>query len=330
VSWGVGEKVIYCTVNPDMLTNANYLAAGTVPIARVPVGTTAGTVMAGDDSRAGSVNYSDLDPASGMSGAEIVALEQDGDGVRATTQDISGDPARMAKSLGLNAKRGYCDFHKLAAFSYTNGAVTDLEPWTAHFSGTDAGVLNAKDVLSVNAIIVSTGSTTTGYAAIQHMQYPIIFNPNYAMEITWRGGFNSSNLPTTEASTAQIGFATAATALATAGMYFEATGASPNWFAVVRNNSLALVTKKDTGIAYSLDFTKRFKIIFDPTPDAIETRFYIDETLVSTIIPSETIVASLTALRMVAQIRKSAGTTATGLAIFDHSYDVEADVLAGF
>jgi len=88
VSWTIGEKVVYITASTLMLTDATQLVTGTLPYARVPIGTAASTVAAGDDTRFGAVDYGDLDPAATLDRTEIVAIDQGGDGVQTTVGDI--------------------------------------------------------------------------------------------------------------------------------------------------------------------------------------------------------------------------------------------------
>ncbi len=305
ISWDAGTKTVYIVANAATLVNTA-------------------------DERLDSTGIDELDPGTTPDGTEIAHFLQDGDGVSLTAAQIQGDPVRQRRGHGLNYLRGYSNFSKtLPTFSGTNGAICGLEPYISYFSGTGASVVQFAGFLYVNSLGLLTGTTTTGYAAIQHLEYPNTFDPNKHWECIFQGGFNGV-LPNVEASTAQIGFTGAAvTALATGGMYFEATEASPNWWAVVRANP-ANVTKKDTGVAYTNDTDIRFKVVFDPTPDPKETRFYINETLVATTIPSERIVALFTLLQMTAQIRKTAGTTAAGMAFTDHSYAIETAELVGF
>ena len=88
VSWTVGEKVVYITASTLMLTDATQLVTGTLPYARVPIGTAANTVAAGNDSRFGAVDYGDLPAAAALDRTEIVAIDQGGDGVQTTVGDI--------------------------------------------------------------------------------------------------------------------------------------------------------------------------------------------------------------------------------------------------
>lgn len=88
VSWTIGEKVVYITASTLMLTDATQLVTGTLPYARVPIGTAANTVAAGNDSRFGAVDYGDLNPAATLDRTEIVGISQGGDGVRTTIGDI--------------------------------------------------------------------------------------------------------------------------------------------------------------------------------------------------------------------------------------------------
>lgn len=305
ISWDAGTKTVYIVANAATMVNTA-------------------------DERLDSTGLDELDPGTTPDGTEIAHFLQDGDGVSLTTQQILGDPVRAERTHGLNYLRGYTGFHRTtAAYLGTNGAQWGGEPWVARFSGTSASVNTAK-LLGVRGVLMSTGSDTNGYAAIEHMQAPNLFNFGYSMETTFKGGFNTALLPTVEACTAQLGFVNTMTALATAGFYFEATEASPNWFAVVRASG-ANVTRKDTGVAYTTDYTKRFKVVFDASDlEELKFLFYINEVLVATTLNSERIPPALTSLYMAAQIRKTAGTTAAGMAFTDHSYAIETAELVGF
>lgn len=302
VVWGVGEQIIDVTITPDM-------------------------IVADDDPRLDTVAVGELGADATTDGTETWIAEKGGEGVDLNAEQVLGDPVHQKRGHKRIYRKDYCDFHKVpASFFGTNGGQCGAEPWLSRFSGTGALVATAKS-LTLNGLILTTGTDTNGYAVIEHLQSPSLFNFGYSMETVFKGGFNNANLPTVEAQTAQIGFVTIPTALATAGFYFEATEASPNWQAVVRANA-SNVTKKDTGVAYAQDFTPRFKPVFD----ALNLRFlfYINETLVATTLNSERIVPALTSLYMAAQIRKSAGSTTAGLFVSDHSYKIQTAELVGF
>jgi len=303
VVWGVGEQIIDVTITPDM-------------------------IVADDDERLLTVAPGELGTAATITGAEKWIAEQAGEGIDLTAEQVQGDPVRQVRGHTRDSVRDYTDFHRTtAAYLGTNGAQWGGEPWVARFSGTSASVNTAK-LLGVRGVLMSTGSDTNGYAAIEHMQAPNLFNFGYSMETTFKGGFNTALLPTVEACTAQIGFVTAPTALATAGFYFEANANSPNWYAVVRANS-GSAERTDTGIAYTTDFTKRFKVVYDASDlDNPTFRFYINEVLVAT--DTTGIPPALTPLYMAAQIRKSAGTTAAGMSFDHHSYKIQQAELVGF
>ena len=304
ISWDAGTKTVYIVASAATLVNTA-------------------------DERLDSTGIDELDPGTDPDGTEIAHFLQGGDGVSLTAEQVMGRPVQHMRGHGRNYRQDYCDFHKVtASFSGTNGGQCGAEPWLSRFSGSGAAVVTAK-LLTLNGMILSTGTDTNGYAAIEHLQSPNLFNFGYSMETVFKGGFNNANLPTVEAQTAQIGFVTIPSALATAGFYFEADENSPNWWAVVRANG-ANVTRKDTGVAYAQDFTNRFKCVFDAALDTLEFRFYINETLVATTLESERVVPALTSLYMAAQVRKSAGTTTAGLFFSDHSYKIQTAELVGF
>ena len=277
-----------------------------------------------------SITTGILGTANNVDGFEVWIATQNGGSTDITAQQVSGDPVRSYKSLAMNRRRGYTNFIRTtSAFSATDGAIIGGEPWSSHFSGTGASILTTKFLAAPGGLILTTGTTATGYAGIQHLDNPLAFDPNKSMVTTFKGGFNTTNLPDVEDQVAVVGFTSPVTALPTYGMYFEATAASPNWFAVVRRDA-SNATKKDTGVPYTFDFTKRFRVVFDPTVGSVQNRFYIDDALVATILSTERLVPTLAGLYMTAQIRKVAGTTTGGLAFTDHSYDVQTDELVGF
>lgn len=88
VNWEAYQTTISVVTTIAELRNASKLTSGTVPYARVPIGTTANTVAAADDARFGSVAYDELDTAATLDRSEILALSQGGEGVQSTVGDI--------------------------------------------------------------------------------------------------------------------------------------------------------------------------------------------------------------------------------------------------
>jgi hypothetical protein len=298
ISWDAGDKTIYIVANSATMVNTA-------------------------DERLVRADVGDFDASTELDGTELIALDQGGVAVSGTTEQILGDPVRQQRSHGLNYLRDFTDFHRTRpTFSATDGALIDLEPWVARINGSGAAVLTGK-FLGVNGLILATGTTTTGYAVIEHTMAPFLFAPANNMTAVFRGGL-SAILPSVEAFTVQIGFRDGGAALATVGLYFQASAGSLNWRAVTNTGSG--ISNVDTGIPITIDATKRFKIVRDAVLDV--TRFYIDETLVHTSTPGR--VDALSPLKMMATIHKSAGTTLAGIGIYEHSYAVQTTALVGF
>jgi hypothetical protein len=308
----------------DVGTTAGTVAAGDDSRLRV-LGTTAGTSAEGNDSRFGSVDFGSLPAASGWTGAELLAAEQSGGGVKVAGEIITGTPTTQMRTHAFNRLRGYTRFSKtLPAFVSTNGAICELEPWVAYQGGTGAQVQQLV-ALGVAGFSVATGTTTTGYSAIESLQRDNLFATTRSMQ--QRATLNVLNLPSTEAYTAQLGFIVGAPALATLGMYFQLSAANANWEAIVKNG--AGTTTIDTGVlaATGLSPIPVYRIFYDST--SLSTKFYIDGTLVATV-PNATRTPDATIYPMVLSIRKSAGTTLAAIVVAGHAYDVETDPIVNY
>lgn len=303
------------------------------------VGTSAGTVAAGDDARFDYVLLPSMTAASTPDGTELVPGEQSSAAVKLTVQQIAGSPTTNVLGHIKSKRRGYSGFaHISDTASFATGAILDQEPWIASFSGTAASVGSASAVLGLSAALLSTGTDTTGRVALTHLRKTLAFNASYSMDQRFNF-YQVSTLPTSQASEIQIGFcAGAVTAAPTEGMYFEGTSASSNWFAVVKNSFTGLSTRVDTGVAMALGsypstnvFT--FRIWHDPSNSGgAATKFYINDmtTPVATILDSTRIVVAPDMLPMVFSVRKSAGVTAAIFVVQHHSYDVDQYAVSTF
>jgi len=217
----------------------------------------------------------------------------------------------------------------LPAFASTNGAICELEPFVAYQSGAGAAANQAVWLFGTHSLICTTGTTGTGYIRLAHLQYGNPFTTTKSKDLTYSALIPAgSTLPVTQASTTQMGWMSwtyGVPALATEGMFFQASAALGNWEAVVKNAGGE--TKVDTGVAIATSSTViLWRIFYDS--DALATKFYIDGTLVATITNATRVVGSVV-LQMVAQIFKSAGINAMQLSLTNMSYDMEDTVLSG-
>jgi hypothetical protein len=293
------------------------------------VGTTAATVAAGDDSRFGSVEYDELAAADLLDGTEIAALDQGGTGVQSTVQEIAGDPLIAKKGHAKNLIRGYCDFSntRSAMNITTDATLCDLEPWQTLTNAATGTICLQFTAVGVQCFLISTGITTTGRMAIVHTQWRNEFNASRSMQTVFDAALTA--LPSVEAYTIQMGFMTGLPALATHGMYFQASAASANWRAVVRNAGVETSSNIDTGVALQVGVIPIFRIHYDPV--ALATKFYIDGALVATVLNSTRVITLATSLQMAYSIIKSAGTTSVGITnITNHKYEIETAPLTGF
>lgn len=333
----MGTKVETSTAKILTATERTNIAANVALLATrgdtftLDVGTVSGTVAAGDDSRLGSVDYGDLDPATELDGTEIVAVEQGGDGVQTTVEAIAGNPLTAVRTHAKNRVRGYSAFGNTrpAMIVTTDGALCDLEPWVVLTNAAaGCGVIQAVSAFGIQCFIISLGTTTTGRTAIYHTQYRNVFKPTREMKSTFT--FSPSLLPATEALTLQAGFMTGLPALATHGMYFQASAASANYRAIVRDAGVETSSNIDTLIPIAIAAEPPvFHIHYDP--DAAATKFYIDGDLVATILNSTRVITTDTVLQMAYNGIKSAGTTAGGFTnLRYHTYDIEAEEVTGF
>jgi len=341
VDFPAGQKVVFLvddydsiqsmatkfeTSNAKIMTAAERAAIAALgDAADLDVGTIAGTVAAGDDARFGSVDYGDLDPAATLDGTEIVAVDQGGDGVQTTVQDIAGDPLIAKRGHALASVRGYSDFSNTRnnMSITTDNTLCDLEPWYVLTNAAAGAGVSQFAWLGSQAFILLTGTTTTGRTAIVSTQYTNLFDPTLSMDQRFKGGVSA--LPSVESYTIQIGFLEALPGLATGGMYFQLSAASANWRAIVRDDGVETSSNLDTGVVGSIDNSpanqKVFRIFYDAAEE--ETKFYIQGTLVATITNATRVLDTGTALQMAISIIKSAGTTSAGYAVSQHSYDLQ-------
>jgi hypothetical protein len=273
------------------------------------------------------VTYGDLIPGSEPDGTEFIAALQGDDGVKLTAQQISGDAVSIRAGLGKNVKRGYCDFTGVRKTATgTNGGLFENEPFLTAFAGTAAGVSNLALFLFSPTIALSTGTDTTGYAALDHTDWPVTAVPDdYSLSVKTQ--VLMVNLPAGgNAFTVQTGFTFNSPGLATYGMYFELTSASTHWFGVVNNNGTT--TKVDTGIVASTTTPQVLSVVYDHVTEA--TYFLIDGDVVQFVLNTTQVVPTGTRMTMSTTIIKSSGATAGQIIIFRHEYENGIPVIEHF
>jgi len=294
VVWGVGEQTIDVTITPDM-------------------------IVADDDERLLTVAPGELGTVATITGAEKWIAEQDGDGIDLTVDQVLGDPYRHAKSHALDRSRDYCFFNKMRNdyVGTTSGSLIDLNPFVLYVGGTDAKAVNGASTYFAPCVSLQTGIDSTGYAVEAHTEYPHVFVAG-ASDLDQRWAFIIPVLPTgAQAFTIQIGFIAGFPALATAGVYFELTEASANWFKVVKN--AAGTTRVDTGIAAVAAAPTTLRVAYSAS--ATESRFWVNGVSSLAIDDATRAVDAFTFLGMTAGIRKTNGIVMRNLVLFAHKYD---------
>lgn len=281
------------------------------------VGTTANTLVVGDDSRFNSVPASALTTAGALTGNEAVAIERGTEGLGTTTDALVGNPLVMTTGLTLDRSRGYSNFSKTRQnFTGTDGALCDLEPYTAHLGGTNSAVSQAAAIYTLPAIQLNPGTTPTGHSALTSV-HPIQFNS--ARSLSQRALitlFAVANLGTLEF-TIQYGFIRGAPGLAAEGMYFEYNQDNPNWFTCVKN--AAGTERVNTGIAVA-GFGA---YVLDIRYNGLESQFRINDVALPPIVNGTRVVANNAALTMTASIRKTLGSSNPTIFVERHYFDIQ-------
>ena len=318
VSWTVGEKVVYITASTLMLTDATQLVTGTLPYARVPIGTAANTVAAGNDSRFGTVDIGDLTQATSIDGTELLPADQGGNGVSITPQQIIGDPYAQIRGLEFDRFKGYtaCLNMRTTYSSTTNDTLIEGNPFVLYRGGAAAGASNGIGTYLAPTVVLTTGTDNTGYAVAVHTDTPYIFIAG-SSELDQRWSILIPALPTgAEDFTLQVGFVAGFAALAVQGIYLELTSASPNWFACVKN--AAGTERVNTNIAATTGVTTA-RVAYSGT--STESQYWINGVATLPIDDSTRAVDAFQPLGMAAGIRKTFGTTPRTLVFGQHKYD---------
>jgi hypothetical protein len=289
------------------------------------VGTTAGTVAAGDDARFGSVDIGDLTPATSIDGTELLPADQGGDGVSITTQQVSGNPLTAERGLNRDRVRFWCAFRNTSPTfsSSTTGAQFGAEPYEVYASGASAGVAQAMTFL-VPAAWPTTGTTNTGYAGFRCNLRPFAYDKT--KEMTEMFQLTLLALPSVENYRFQAGFTDGTPSAFNNGMYFRLSNSSANFQAVVNNAGGETVVTTTVAAAAFAPYVMKW--VNDPTDASV--KFYINGALVATVLNSTREVAANTVLAPVQEIAKLAGTTAASYVVSNHYIDVETTALAHY
>jgi hypothetical protein len=285
----------------------------------------------------------DLDgmtPGTAPTGVEKFATTQGGDPVSLTVQQIAGNPIRAQLGHSKTVNKSFSNFTKLSkTFSAPDGSVgvaCGLEPFLCYGSGTNSGVYNLQSFTNVAAATVSAGTTTTGRGCLEHLEYPILYNP-VSYDIDYRKTITMGGLLPTggEGYTLQCGFIDSAPEIAVLGsglgVFFEFKTGDTNWHAVWISNAsgAANYRRVDTGIPVTIAgiYTLRILVVSHPTDNTLRPAyFYINGDLVATIprnASGVTAMAVSTRLSMAEVIKKAAGTTGASITVTYHYSEIE-------
>jgi len=318
VVWGVGEQIIDVTITPDM-------------------------IVADDDPRLDTVPTPDMDAATTVDGTELIPADQAGDGVSLTVQQIAGNPIRAQLGHGKTINKSFSNFTKLnKGFSVGDGSVgvaAGLEPFLCYASGAGSGCLNLQVFFNVTAMSLNTGTTTTGRVCLEHLEYPITYDP-VTYDRDYRQNILTGVMPVAgNEATWQFGFNNVAPEIATLGtglgVFFELKATDTNWQAAFISASAGAANYRrvDTGVAAVTGTSYVFRVHLRSHPtDSAERKadFYINGDLVASIPNVETGVAAIptsTKLSMVAVAQKTAGTTGSSCIVTEHYSEIERPAL---
>ena len=316
VVWGVGEQTIDISISPDM-------------------------IVADDDPRLVNEDLDDFTPATNVTGIEKVATTQDGDPVSMTAQQIAGNPIRAQLGHDKTKNKSFSNFTKLSktffAADGSSGVAAGLEPFLCYASGTGSAVANTQLFTQVSQPTINTGTTTTGRACLEHIEYPILYLPtlldrDYRKTLGIGGILPAAGV---EEYTLQCGFSNNAPEIATLGsglgVFFELKTGDTNWHAVWISAAAGAgnLRRVDTGVVATAAafITLRIHLVSHPTIGANrKALFYIDGDLVATILENDgghTSMAAGTRLSMLEVIKKAAGTTGASFNVAMHYSEIE-------
>jgi hypothetical protein len=295
------------------------------------IGTTSGTVAAGDDARFGSVDIDDLTPATSIDGTEILPAQQGASPVSVTTQQVAGTPLTVRRSHNLTKYRGFSNLSSVGPSTIgVHKAILGAEQIIPYLTSGGA-VSSAVGTTLAPSIALSTDTNSNGAAAILHADYPasLYFGGEKTFDMRMR--IQPGILPTgPENYTLQVGYTNGAltdfAAVTDTGIYIELASGSPNWFLCVKAG--ANLTRIDSGVAAVANTAVTLRIAHDQAQ--AKSRFWIDGIEQASILDSTRVLPDFTLLGMMAGIWKSAGTTARSAILYGYYYDNQSAAMPWF
>ena len=332
----------------------SYTGPGVPTTIGIQIGSTAGTVAAGDDGRFDTVDISDLPAATALTGLELLSGLQDLDTVSMTTDQISGTPVTTAMGLGLSHMQGFSDFsNTVHPLDLTiNNSLWGNDPYFIRLGGAAALVRQGTtDVFSKffqpSAIITSGPSNPSGYSAICSTQRGIVlggptstlplhsFDTQFSMD---GPGIGTSTLIKSHKIRAGF-FDTVFNAVTPVnGMYFElnADGNNLNWQACVAltpyGGGTNTVDTVDTGITAADNTLYVLRVFYNAAQ--LKTEFFINNVLVATFLDfgaspaaGSTVLSQarpyFSILSMEAQILKGSDNNDCQVRVYHHKFSLE-------
>jgi len=303
----------------------------------IQIGSTAGTVAAGDDGRFDTVDISALPAATALTGVELLSGLQDLDAVSMTTGQLNGSPVTTKRGFGLNALRGYSDFTK-TIYPYSAGSNNQSwgqEPYYVKLAGTSSQVeqgasQGASNLFNSSARLRANG--TNGLATIRSMQSglvllnPLIYGvPGFALDTQFTVAIPADLATSSQNYKIRIGFTSLLPAWElnpTDGMYFQYEGVTnPNWQAVVTNSSVNAAV--DTGVQVTPVTVQTFRVFWNSVLN--QTEFYIDGVQV-VVMPDGSLTQSRAYVAiyvMEVSVFKTNGSSEREAYVFHHKYSIE-------
>lgn len=254
-----------------------------------------------------------------LDGTELVAVEQSGVAVQATTAQLIGTPAESALGVGLARIRAFSDFGDFTTAVTASAQVVGGQPFRSNLSGTAAGITQGQGLGEIGVADCTTGTTTTGRCAIE---------PGYGLLLlfdedgTYKMGARV-RMPAVSDGTntyrVVIGLCDMTSVTPANGFFFRSPTAAGNWSAVIRKDSTDLAVI-DTGVATDNAGSNFHEFVVAYEPD-LGARWWIDGTLVASDATNRPdLLDNVGSLG--ASIIKSAGTTARVLEVDALSFDI--------
>ena len=324
-----------------------YTLAGQPSQVNVALGSTLGTVAAGDDGRFDTVPISDLPAATQLDGLELLSGLQDLDTVKMTANEISGNPMTTVTGLGLNSIRGYSQFDNTPSTysNVTNDTLWGGEPYVALLGGTSASIESAKSSalhFFKPAAILTTGTTSSGHASIASTRSPLLWLATPPTSYDTRTSLAVTALGTqTQAFKVRSGiFDPGFLTTPTNAMYFEyhgnndtggAGGSNLYWKACVRitNGLNAATVEVYTDVEVQATQAYVLRVIYNAPLEM--TQFYIDGELKAVILDSDVgfgfsrTVFALYGLHN--QLFKTVGTIERNIHVFRNKFELDFPVI---